>query len=58
MALAAMLRDELEEAGELVETPDTEGDGNPAPGPRVASERPGGSTALAAPAAPAEPERR
>jgi RNA polymerase sigma-70 factor (ECF subfamily) len=62
MALAAMLRDdepdEPDGPDEPDEMPDTEGDGNPAPGPRVASERPGGSTALAAPAAPAEPERR
>jgi RNA polymerase sigma-70 factor, ECF subfamily len=67
MALAAILRDEvdvpdeideIDEIHEADETPDTEGDGNPAPGPRVASERPGGSTALAAPAVPAEPERR
>jgi RNA polymerase sigma-70 factor (ECF subfamily) len=61
MALAAMLRDEADvpdEPDEADETPDTEGDGNPAPSSRVASERPGGSTALAAPAAPAEPERR
>jgi RNA polymerase sigma-70 factor (ECF subfamily) len=58
MALAAMLRDDTDEADEADETMDTEGDGNPAPGSRVASERPGGSTRLAAPAAPAEPERR
>ena len=66
MALAAMLRDDVpevagedgEDAEDVTRTADTEGDGNPAPGPRVASERPGGPTALAAPAAPAEPERR
>ena len=55
MALAAMLRDELGETGESPgEAQVTGADGNPAPGARVASERPGGSAALAAP----EPERR
>jgi RNA polymerase sigma-70 factor (ECF subfamily) len=51
MALAAMLRDEPDE------TADTEGDGNRATSPDVASERPGDTAALAAPAEPG-PERR